>query len=86
MEEVYRNALRAMAEQAKAADMDVAIGWGVLLALLDENEQLRRQRDMLVSNCRSAIKIAAGSQRANERINQMAARLEYTVKRFEVIE
>lgn len=54
MQEVYRNALRQMVAAAKAADMDIAIGWAVLLALLDDNDRLRRERDDLLTACQAA--------------------------------
>ena len=71
MEEVYRNALRAIAEQAKVADMDVAVGPGVLIALLDENDKLRAERGALVGHMKKVLRIVEQGGKWKETVERI---------------
>lgn len=73
MQEIYRKVLRAMAEQAKAADMDVAVGPGVLIALLDENDKLRSERGALVGHMKRIVRIVDQGGKWKETVERITA-------------
>lgn len=83
MEEVYRTALRGVVQQAQAADMDVAIGWAVLAALLDENDKLRAERGALLSHMKKVLSIVSRGGKWKATLEDITAHAHSVVLLFE---
>jgi hypothetical protein len=83
MEDAYRQALRQMVEQARVTDSDIALGHTVLAALLNENDQLRRDRGALVSAMKKVLSIIDQGDKWKDTVERIAVHAHSVLVLFE---